>query len=79
MGLLIVIGMIAAVLLMIGSIGNIAKPRPEPPTPAEMQKRLAGSEFDLAHLRRMEEQARKMGADPQIIQRLEQLRRKQGG
>ena len=81
--MLIYIGMGAAILLMIGAISSPVTGHQDPPTPAELQKRLVESarkrDVDPMQLRRMEEQARKMGADPQIIQRLEQLRRKQGG
>jgi hypothetical protein len=82
MVLLIYIGMGAAILLMIGAISNLVTGHQDPPTPAELQRRLVESgrkrDIDPVQLRRMEEQARKMGADPQIIQRLEELSRKQG-
>jgi hypothetical protein len=72
----------AAILLMIGAISNLVTCHQDPPTPAELQRRLVESgrkrDIDPVQLRRMEEQARKMGADPQIIQRLEELSRKQG-
>ncbi len=82
LGLIAVIPLLAAILFIAGGIGNLVNGRPDPPAPAELQKRLGElrqDNPDPAQLRRMEEQARKMGADPQVIQRLEELRRKQGG
>ncbi len=81
LGLIAVIPLLAAILFIAGGIGNLVNGRPDPPTPAELQKRLEElrQDADPAQLRRMEEQARKMGADPQVIRRLEELRRKQGG
>jgi hypothetical protein len=83
LGWIAVIPLLAAILLIAGGIGNLVNGRPDPPTPAELQKRLEElarkQDADPVQLRRMEEQARKIGADPQIIQRLEELRRKQGG
>ena len=66
--MLIYIGMGAAILLMIGAISSPVTGHQDPPTPAELQKRLVESarkrDVDPVQLRRMEEQARRWGLIP---------------
>ena len=62
------IPLLAAILFIAGGIGNLVNGRPDAPTPAEVQKRVEElarkQDADPVQLRRMEEQARKMGLTP---------------